>query len=173
MRKLAWALATAAVMTPAMASGATITQQFTIAGSTRFPSTFARTFTIVGSSFELFNPGLGTLDEVTVTLTGSANWTSSGNLPGVLYASLFPGRQRFNAPGRIIFDISGTTAMSGVLRSLTGVGYRNAELSLSSPDHSDDMFATIGSLTGSITYRYTPAPDSDDDFGKLARPIPD
>jgi hypothetical protein len=107
MRKLRWALLTGAVaLTPAMASGATITQQFTIRGSTLVPSALTTTFTMVGSSFELFNPGLGTLDEVTVTLTGSGNRTSSGNLSGVLYARLFPGRQRFDAPGRIVFDIS-------------------------------------------------------------------
>jgi hypothetical protein len=117
--------------------------------------------TFLTTGFPEFNPSLGTLTGVTTDLTGSATWTSSAGNP-VLGLQLLTatdgsltGSDNFFTPGAITVDLLGS-ADSNQFDLFTGTGTTMLRLFAGTPDTGDTL-ATIGSLTGSITYDYTPA----------------
>jgi hypothetical protein len=142
-------------LTPIAAGAATITETYslTIPGMTGLDTT----------SFPEFNPANGTLNEIMATLTGPGTVTVSGGIgedltvllrlpsnqpiPGAEESFFFPG-------GDVTFDLSGSDTSAADLSSLIGTGTTSLNL---------ETFASISgaidtaSLTGSITYTYTPA----------------
>jgi len=157
MRKFALAALTAVTvaMTPLKASANTIVENFTIEiGGSTLEGDFDGTF------FAPFNPSLGTLTEVSETVTGSTTWT-----PGSVFADmqfviqLFGDRQLFSAtaavPQSIDIDLGGTTNNSATLANYTGPDKLSETLTVAEDPAGVISTAT---LSGSVTYTYTPLP---------------
>ncbi len=151
-------VAAAAVVLPAAARADAITESFKITaglGST-IPAAFS------SSSFALFNSADGTLNSVEVTLKGSASWTATTSATldtGFYFSALgfIGGEQEFSTPGAISIDMSLTTSTSNDLEAFTGTGSGVIELEAElSPDGVSGSFQTVGALSGTVTYNYTP-----------------
>ena len=136
-------------LVPIAARANTITQDFIVAISGRDSRDF------LTSSFDKFNPSLGTLTSISQTLTGSTIWTAPPT--AIMFMTLFTtgAIQTFSRPGRIAIDISGSTTRSSALTELTGTGQFSDTL-ISHDINSTGSFATAV-LDGTITYDYTPA----------------
>jgi hypothetical protein len=114
------------------------------------------------TAFAEFDPSLGTLTGVTTDLTGSATWMSNSTAFPLLALALetardgsLTGGESFFTPGTISVSLLGG-ANPNQLELFTATGTTTLAL-LAYPNERGDTFATIGSLTGSITYTYTPA----------------
>jgi hypothetical protein len=101
-----------------------------------------------------FNPALGTLTEVTVTLRGTDTWTQRlgpDSLEADLYYGDFSTTQSFTSPGMLAFDLAGTSTTN--LADFIGTSDYTLELALNT-DGLGDIGATT--LNGTVTYDYTP-----------------
>ncbi len=160
MRTLTSALlvAAAAVVLPAAARADAITESFTI--TVGMPSSIPDDFP--GSSFALFDMAGATLNSVEVTLKGSASWTATKSATlttGLVLHGLgnIGGEQEFSTPGTIGIDTSLTDTDSGDLEAFTGTGSGVIELEVDVSPPGGETFQTVGALSGTVTYNYTPA----------------
>lgn len=166
LRRCALAAALIALL-PLSARAASITENFTLSvpvGTTL--SSGANSFSV--TSFAEFNPALGTLNRVSVTLAGAAVWsantfpdafTDNLILPFNTMHFLTSGQLfDFDQSGSIVIDLSsGPIGDAPDLSHLTGTGMTNLDL-LVEAKAGDNFFTPVGtSLAGSITYSYTPA----------------
>jgi hypothetical protein len=111
------------------------------------------------SSFPKFDPSLGTLTEISETLTGST--VVGGTLPAstleINLADVAPG-QSSGVPGAVAIDLEGTSTNAATLARLTGLGDASTEVSfaVSGPPHVSFVWGLLGTSTldGSITYDY-------------------
>jgi hypothetical protein len=148
------------LLSPAPAKANSISETFTITVSS--PQTLGSILDVTSSSFAQFNPSLGTLTEVQSTLTGTGTWAGTGTvfITNLLTASpvneVISNSQTFFTLGAITFSISGADSFPFDLSVFSGTGTTDVRLSLNS-DRSTDTFMTDGTLTGTITYDYTPA----------------
>lgn len=147
--------------TAARASEMMETQSFTITVSPPAALPGSTDTLFPGTAFPLFNPAQGMLDSVSATLMGSATWTTTdiGPLDTTLEISpsLLLAAQNFGTPaGLITLDLMDTNdTRSAVLTFFTGTG--NAVLDLDLFVENDSTFETNPSLSGAVTYTYTPA----------------
>jgi hypothetical protein len=111
------------------------------------------------SSFPKLDPSLGTLTEISETLTGST--VVGGTLPAstleINLADVAPG-QSSGVPGAVAIDLEGTSTNAATLARLTGLGDASTEVSfaVSGPPHVSFVWGLLGTSTldGSITYDY-------------------
>ena len=122
-------------------------------------------------AFSLFDPALGTLNSVTETVTGSLTWTTgrkfelsggqSGAVGAILKLSDDTATQTFrsftSAPQLINVDVSGTESDSADLLSYIGKGATTAYFSLLGSGTASQTLSAA-TLTGTLTYNYTPPP---------------
>jgi len=149
MHRLALAALTLALASaPAAAYADTITQSFTGNGSTILANNFSLVLT---SSFQEFDPSLGTLESVTISVAGMATSTSKsdyfrgvGNADGQIgYLSAKP---KFSNS----FSFSDIGTITSRLTDFEGTGLENLGLEFGN-------YTTTTGTTGSITYNYTTA----------------
>jgi PEP-CTERM motif len=155
----------AGISASGQAAAQTITQDFTVDVSGDMLGVGEGAF-FDSTSFSLFNPSLGTLTEITLTLTGSTAWQSPPPSPG-LDATLFVafqtggsgegGSQMFTTPGPINIDITGTITDDPVFfQEYIGAGTRTTTVGISS--NVTEASISTATLDGAITYTYTPGP---------------
>jgi hypothetical protein len=153
----------ALILTPLALRADTIEETFSLS----IPTTTLNNSAPIGgenfatTSFAEFNPANGTLNSITVTLTGAA--TFSG-LSFPLFSYLLYNNTNvevgaseiFYTPGAISIDWSATDTYEPDFSYVTGAGTTVFDLNLFAPG---DTFATTspGGLSGTITYNYTPA----------------
>jgi hypothetical protein len=147
----------AATTVAATARAAIIQEPFTITlGNPALPGGSDVLFP--SSAFALFNPTNGTLNNVSTTLTGSADWGGTGAIdidlrePGAtlvfLLGANFP-------PGTITFNASDPNDTSpGVLAAFSGTG--NAFMNLDVFTDDAGTLTTDAAFSGTVTYDYTP-----------------
>ena len=166
--KLGAALAVVAVtmLAPAARAG-TITENFTITISPAATiSTSNNDF--AGTSVAQFNPANGTLTSMSMSLTGSASWTSTSRTPSLGIAAqvsfidaFVP--QTISTPGTMILinlPSSGPITDPVGLAAFTGTGTLPTQLLITdfSGQPSTDTFATNGSFSGTLTYTFAAVP---------------
>jgi hypothetical protein len=156
----------AAVLAPA-ARADTITENFTITIS---PAATISTGNNVfaGTSVAQFNPANGTLTSMSMSLTGSASWTSTSGTPSLGIAAqvsfidaFVP--QTISTPGTMIainLPSSGPITDPIGLAAFTGTGTLPTQLLITdfSAQPSTDTFATNGSFSGTLTYTFATVP---------------
>jgi hypothetical protein len=149
----------AAWLAPQEAQANTITESFTVSVPSVVHLTGDDFF--LTSSFALFDPTLGTLDEIETSLKGSAIWGSNAQAPSLTAVlALDQGGNvtapfKFNTPGTINFDLSGTDSAAPDPALATGTGTTALHFRLLGDP--DDTFATsVDGLQGSITFDFTP-----------------
>jgi hypothetical protein len=148
----------AATMVAATARAATIQESFTVTlGNPALPGGSDVLFP--SSAFALFNPTNGTLNNVSTTLTGSANWGGTGTIdidlrePGATLVFLLGAN--FGS-GAITFNASDPNDTSpGVLAAFSGTG--NAVMNLDVFSDDPGTLTTDAAFSGTVTYDYTPA----------------
>jgi hypothetical protein len=157
----------AAVLAPAARAG-TITENFTITISPAATiSTSNNDF--AGTSVAQFNPANGTLTSMSMSLTGSASWTSTSDTPSLGIAaqvSFIDGfvPQTISTPGTMIsinLPPGGTPITDPVaLAAFTGTGTLPTQLLITdnSLHPSTDTFATNGSFSGMVNYTFATVP---------------
>ncbi len=129
-------------------------ENYTATGST---GVVGNSLAVYSSAFARFDPSLGTLDSITVALSGTANSTlgddsfssvEAASNPNVI---LLPGTGGTSFRGDFIFPISanGTLVDPTVLSLFEGTGTQAFQLNFSTP--------TQVSATGTLTYNYSPA----------------
>src|SRR5215831_10174723 len=166
--KLGAALAVVAVtmLAPAARAG-TITENFTITISPAATiSTSNNDF--AGTSVAQFNPANGTLTSMSMSLTGSASWTSTSSTPSLGIAaqvSFIDGfaPQTISTPGTMIsinLPSGGSITDPVGLAAFTGTGTLATKLLITdlSLQPSTDTFATNGSFSGTLTYNFADVP---------------
>lgn len=124
------------------------------------------------TAFNLFNPTDGTLNSVSIALSGPADWTSDDSSPnfqtglGTLSLFTLAVSPTITTPGSVSISMSsGTITGPFFLGVFTGSGTTslNFAVDIDDPDtgftgtYVGDMFSTMG-LSGTITYNYTPEP---------------
>ena len=165
MHRLALApLALALVSVPAAAHAATMTLQeaFTVSGNTTglagngFP-------TVSSTSFNQFNPLLGTLNSITLSLSGTAtsNGPANSNLTFFLqvdpsndsnYAAFFPDNSNQDGLSTYAISASGTTSTTRTLNDFEGTGTEALLLVTFG-----SAYVSVPAGDGTLTYNYTPA----------------
>jgi hypothetical protein len=156
----------AAVLAPA-ARADTITENFTVTISPAATiSTGSNVF--AGTSVAQFNPANGTLTSMSMSLTGSASWTSTSGTPSLGIAAqvsfidaFVP--QTISTPGTMIainLPSSGPITDPIGLAAFTGIGTLPTQLLITdfSVQPSTDTFATKGSFSGTLTYTFATVP---------------
>jgi hypothetical protein len=156
----------AAVLAPA-ARAATITENFTITISPAATISFISNNEFAGTSVAQFNPANGTLTSFSMSLTGSASWTSTSSAPSLAIAaevSFIDGFlvQTISTPGTMIpinMPASGLVTDPVGLAAFTGTGTLPTLLLITdfSVQPSTDTFATNGSFSGTLTYNFAAA----------------
>jgi hypothetical protein len=162
----ALAVAAATMLAPAARAG-TITENFTITISPAATLSFPGNNEFAGTSVAQFNPANGTLTSMSMSLAGSASWTSISLTPSLGIAaevSFIDGfvPQMISTPSTMIsIDLpsSGPITDPGGLAAFTGTGTLPTLLLITdnSLQPSIDTFATLG-LSGTLTYTFTPVP---------------
>jgi hypothetical protein len=140
------------------AHAATITENFTVSGSAS--QNLTGDYGLASSAFSEFNPALGTLDSVTVTLTGTATGPAFNpfdpgppdlfdfvTIPELENLELFTGSGQ---SGYGTFKISMDASDTYHLDDFEGSGTQTLLLQFTSP--------TSASASGMVTYNYTVAP---------------
>jgi hypothetical protein len=151
----------ALVIAPAAARAATIMEPFTIA----LPSIPGFLGRFDSGFFPQFDPTLGTLNDVTMSVTGSGTWTAT--VMGDLLSAQLDGRQGFasniqifNSGGSgsmpVHFNLSGTTNAAIVLAAWTGPGVNFVSLNLGGGAVGDTIQSGGSPLIGTFTFDYTP-----------------
>src|SRR5260370_40538188 len=128
MPNLRFALAAGIIaVMPLSVRADSITEVFTL---TVPPTTLANDNRFQGTTFALFNPADGTLNDFMTTLTGPAAWFSSSLFPNLFATLQLPdgdqvvSGQSFTSLGPITVNILGTDSFGPDLTSLTGTGTR-------------------------------------------------
>ena len=158
----------AAVLAPA-ARADTITENFTITISPAATLSFTSNNEFAGTSVAQFNPANGTLTSITMSLTGSASWTSASSTPSLGIAaqvSFIDGfvPQIISTPGTMIpinLPPGGAPITDPVaLAAFTGTGTLPTQLLITdnSVQPSTDTFATNGSFSGTLNYTFATVP---------------
>lgn len=132
---------------------------------TGVPNLFSSPLSGVGFQFPLFNPSLGTLDSVSVMLSGDISWVSFAQNPIVGFFVDYEGNsvagQDFHlstGTPTILINLSGSTSFSNDLNGFLGTGTGRFDFVAFTTDLPDNTVTieSVGPLTGSITYDYTP-----------------
>lgn len=127
--------------------------------------------TFQSSAFSLFDPALGTLSSVSETVSGSLTWTTgrtfelSGGQSGAVGANLKVSddtavqtfRSFTSSPQFIDIDLSGTDSTGADLLAFIGKGTTTAYFALLGSGTATQTLSAA-TLTGTLTYDYTPAP---------------
>ena len=165
----------AILLTPTATTSATIVETFAVP----FPieaELFLNFGVVLGSTnFQQFNPALGTLNTVQVTLAGSFNWFPeldspthtlivTNELGGFSTTQTFLGIPVTDDTVPVTVNLTGTTSNPFVLNFLTGTSFANdrVDLNLLSLSAFPDQIIAVGpndqivSLQGTVTYDYTP-----------------
>jgi hypothetical protein len=163
MRAIGYAATIGAALAtvPATGRAATLTEDFTIdiiGGSANNHTTL----TFPSTSFPKFDPSLGTLTQISETLTGSVDYLAgNGPITQTLEVTLtdVSAEQSFS-PGSITIDLAGTSTNAATLAGFTGLGdaLTSASFRVSSalpPGTTFIWFLGSATLDGSITYTYT------------------
>ena len=164
---LATALSTF-ILAPLVARADTITESFSIEGTCPLnPATLCYP---TSNPFPQFNPAIGTLDDLSVTVTGNA--VVQGEAEGVVYLDLanlsYAGEtsQGFGS-GQITLDLQFNVSADSSFVQMLFVGTGTAQESIGVipevVEPPDDTFTIEGSLSGTITYDFTPAPATGSD----------
>jgi hypothetical protein len=161
------ALTCMVVISAPAARADTITENFTITISPAATiSTSNNDF--AGTSVAQFNPANGTLTSMSMSLTGSASWTSTSSTPSLGIAaqvSFIDGfvPQTISTPGTMIainLPSGGPITDPVGLAAFTGTGTLPTQLLITdlSGQPSTDTFATNGSFSGTLTYTFATVP---------------
>ena len=163
----ALAVAAAIMLAPAARAG-TITENFTITINPAATLSFTSNNDFAGTSVAQFNPANGTLTSMSMSLTGSASWTSTSLTPSLGIAaqvSFIDGfvPQTISTPGTMILinlPSSGPITDPVGLAAFTGTGTLPTQLLITdfSGQPSTDTFATNGSFSGTLTYNFADVP---------------
>jgi len=156
----------AAVLAPA-ARADTITENFTITISPAATISTSNNF-FAGTSAAQFNPANGTLTSFTMSLTGSASWTSTSSMPSLGIAAQVSFIDAFvpqiiSTPGTMIpINLPSGASITDpfALAAFTGTGTLPTGLLVTdfSVQPSTDTFATNGSFSGALTYTFATVP---------------
>jgi hypothetical protein len=156
------------LLVPLPATASTITLPFSLTVSPAATLVAGASFNFFDSTpFAQFNPAMGTFNSVSVSLTGNATWTESTGPASNLEARLglddtnifVSNVQTFTMPGAITLNLSYAAAAGGFGGAVegtfvgTGTTHQNLALFTAFPG---ETFATQGSLTGTVTYDFTP-----------------
>ena len=155
MRTLAFATLTAGILATvsAPASAAQLVENFTISVSGDADQHF------LSSPFDLFDPSLGTLTGVSESVSGSLTWDFGDTGQTLLLVLAKTGASQF-------FFSSGAGGSQGIDVSLTGaggfqdpvfIGLGTTQESLTVAQSPEIGTLSGDSLTGQVTYMYTPA----------------
>lgn len=162
MRKIPTVALVAGILTlaPLALRADSITNSFTVG----IPSGSSLPAAIIPSGLSLFNPAQGTLTGVSLTITGSATWTSSYSSPLLLafldsVTTLSTNSQTVTSPGAIAINLTGTSTSTTSLGLYTGTGdYTGTLLDLSvSQLETGDTISASAPLAGKITYTFAAA----------------
>jgi hypothetical protein len=152
-------LVAALVIAPAAARAATITEPIVIQ---LFTASISSSDEFNSQPFPKFDPTLGTLNDVSMSVTGSGTWIAFAFSDQLIVQldgrqGFFSGPQTFLSviPGTrmVNFNLSGTTNAAAVLAEWTGQG--NNQVSLQIVDVTGADFLTAN-LVGTFTFDYTP-----------------
>lgn len=156
------AAALAVALAPPAARADAISENFTVTVSPA--ATFQDPGILFSSTtFDKFDPAIGTLFDIYVTLAGSASLTPTQNDTLQLYVATSSGDAitsstyyRFAAIGQEVqfnISLSGTDNSGLDLALLTGIG--KTHVVMEAYANLGDTFATNSPLTGRIYYKYT------------------
>lgn len=118
----------------------------------------------ISNPFPQFNPSAGTLDTITIAVTGNAITTGDGETVNLLlgqieYAPLVS--QQFSFPGTITLDLQASVQVDEWLPSFISpfIGTGTAQEALGVIGTTlNGTFGTDSPLSGRITYDFTPVP---------------
>ena len=158
----------AAVLAPAARAGI-ITEPFTITVSPAATLSSTSNNDFPGTSVAQFNPANGTLTSMSMSLTGSASWTSTSRTPSLGIAAQVSFIDAFvpqiiSTPGPMIpINLppgGGPITDPFALAAFTGTGTLPTQLLITdfSGQPSTDTFATNGSFSGTLTYTFAAVP---------------
>jgi PEP-CTERM motif len=145
------------LLVPTVASPATIVEPYTV----RLPVEAGPPLVLVSSDFQQFDPALGTLNDVQVTLTGTFRWLASGPGSGLAVGLDFGGIQVRTPPfpfdGVETFNLMATGTSPPELQFFTGTSSITGEVAFFFGSNPDVIAqGSARDLQGTVTYDYTP-----------------
>jgi hypothetical protein len=170
----------ALLLTPTAATPATIVETFSVPFPFNAPIFLNFGIQLLSTNFQQFNPALGTLNDVQVTLTGSFNWfpeldthpahqlvVNNALGPFTIFQT-FLGVPVTDDLVPVTLILMGTTTDHFVLDFVTGTSFINdrVDFDLLSLSALPDQIIAVGpnsqivNLQGTVTYDYTPAVSS-------------
>ncbi|HUB94910.1 MAG TPA: PEP-CTERM sorting domain-containing protein [Stellaceae bacterium] len=160
-RSLLGAVATSVILAAGViatqtAKADTINETFSLTVSPAASLTGMSDNFLAGTAFALFDPTIGTLNDVSFTLSGSGTLTGDPSWDFNPFVSGDELAGENFTPGPIVIDIADTDLTGATaLAAFTGSGNVIPELDIYADN--DSTFSTDGALSGTVTYDYTPA----------------
>ena len=169
-------IAVAFVLAPTAAKPATIVETFAVPLPLNAPIFLNFGIQLLSTNFQQFNPALGTLNDVQLTLTGSFSWFPeldtpthtllvTNRLQAFTISQSFLGVPVTDDLVPVTLNLMGTTTNPQLLNFVTGTSTVNDEVDfeLFSLSALPDQLVALGpgdqlvNLQGTVTYVYTPA----------------